>query len=93
MSPSCPFAAGESTFILIAKWVVMILGLGRDRTYLRYQFGGKEGRAGGDNDVRWFGVNHPSMTEEKACVWLPRRVPDRYNYDCIGTKQNGNEQM
>ncbi len=69
----------------------MILGSGRDRTYLRYRFGGKEGRAGDDDDVRWFGVDHPSMTKEKARVWLPRCVPDGYNYNCIGTKRNGDE--
>jgi hypothetical protein len=91
MSPSRPFAAGESAFILIAKRVVVILGSGRDRTYLRYRFGGKEGRAGDDDDVRWFGVDHPSMTKEKALVWLPRCVPDGYNYNCIGTKRNGDE--
>ncbi len=91
MSPSRPFAAGESTFIPIAKWVVMILGLGRDRTYLRYQFGGKERRAGDDNDIRWFGVDHPSMTKEKVCIWLLRCVPDGYNYNCIGMKQNGDK--
>ena len=57
------------------------MGSGRDRTYLRYRFRGKEGRTGDDDDVRWFGVDHPSMTEEKARVWLPRCVPDGYNYD------------
>jgi hypothetical protein len=31
------------------------------------------------------------MTEEKARVWLPRCVPDGYNYDCIGTKRNGDK--
>jgi hypothetical protein len=59
MSPSRPFAAGERAFIPIAKQVVVILGSGRDRTYLRYRFGGTKGRAGDDNDVRWFGVDHP----------------------------------
>ncbi len=91
MSPSRPFAAGESAFIPIAKRFVVILGSGRDRTYLRYRFRGKEGRTGDDDDVRWFGVDHPSMTEEKARVWLPRCVPDGYNYDCIRTKRNGDE--
>jgi hypothetical protein len=91
MSPSCPFATVESAFIPIAKRVVLILGLGRDRTYLRYQFRGKEGRAGNDDDVRWFGVDHPLMTKEKVCVWLPRCNPEGYNYDCIGTKQNGDK--
>ncbi len=90
MSPSCPFATGESAFIPIAKRVIVILGLGRDRN-LRYQFGGKEGRASDDNTVRWFGVDHPLMTKEKARIWLLSCVPDGYNYDCIGTKRNGNE--
>ncbi len=69
----------------------MILGSGRDRTYLRYRFGGKEGRAGDNNDVRWFGVDHPSMTKGKARIWLPRCVLDGYNYNCIGTKRNGDK--
>ncbi len=86
MSPGCPFAAGESPFVPIAKQVVVTLGSRRDRTYLRHQFGGKEGRAGDNDNVWWFGVDHPSMTKEKACVWLPRCVPDGYNYDCIGMK-------
>jgi hypothetical protein len=80
MSLSCPFATGESAFIPIAKRVIMILGLGRDRTYLRYQFRRKEGRAGNDDNVQWFRVDHPLMTKEKACIWLPRCVLDGYNY-------------
>jgi hypothetical protein len=31
------------------------------------------------------------MTKEKARVWLPRCVPDGYNYNCIGTKRNGDK--
>ncbi len=72
--------------IPITKRVVVILESGMDRTYLRYRFGGKEGRAGEDDDVRWFGVDHPLMTKEKAHVWLLRCVPDGYSYDCIGKK-------
>ncbi len=56
MSPSRPFATGESALIPIAKRVIVILGSGRDRTYLRYRVGEKEWKAGDDDDIRWFGV-------------------------------------
>ncbi len=32
-----------------------------------------------------------SGTKEKVHVWLPRCVSDGYNYNCIGTKRNGDE--
>ena len=73
----------------------MILGAGRDTTYLRYRFGGK--KRGGDDDghgrdgVRWFEVDHPSTIEQKARVWLPRCVPDGHDYECLATNREGDD--
>ncbi|KAL3778718.1 hypothetical protein ACHAW5_006115 [Stephanodiscus triporus] len=74
---------------------IVILGAGRDTTYLRYRFGGK--KRGGDDDghgrdgVRWFEVDHPSTIEQKARIWLPRCVPDGHDYECLATNREGDD--
>jgi hypothetical protein len=81
---------------------VVILGSGRDTAYLRHRFGRKKKKEeGGDDDdtghenddVRWFEVDHPSMIEQKAHIWLPRCVPNGHDYVCITRKHKRDENV
>ncbi|KAL3816992.1 hypothetical protein ACHAXA_010112 [Cyclostephanos tholiformis] len=78
---------------------IVILGSGRDTTYLRYRFGRKkikregddDGHGCDDDDVRWFEVDYPSMIERKARIWLPRCVPDGHHHVCVETRHKRDE--
>ena len=71
---------------------VVVLGAGRDTTYLRYRFRNKR-VASDDNgsatdvegNVRWYEVDHPSLIRQKAQCWLPRCIPTGYDYsfECV----------
>lgn len=65
---------------------VVVLGAGRDTSYLRRRFaGGGRGAALPPlpPDTGWYEVDHPSVVREKARRWLPRCVPGghRYQFD------------
>lgn len=56
---------------------VVILGAGRDTTYLRYRF---ENLKDFKEQVDWFEVDHPFVIEQKAHSWLCNCAPEGYNY-------------
>ena len=58
---------------------VVVLGAGRDTTYLRYRFGYLRGFE--EKQVDWFQVDHPFVVEQKAQTWLCNCAPDGYNYN------------
>jgi hypothetical protein len=58
---------------------VVILGAGRDTTYLRHRFGYLNGFE--EKQVDWFEVDHPFIIEQKARTWLPHCAPEGYNYN------------
>jgi len=58
---------------------VVILGAGRDTTYLRYRFGYQKGFE--ENQVDWFEVDHPFVIEQKAHTWLCNSAPAGYKYN------------
>ena len=64
---------------------VVVLGAGRDTSYLRRRFGGGDGGRGTllPPATDWYEVDHPSVVREKAMRWLPRCVPagHRYQFD------------
>ena len=57
---------------------MVILGAGRDTTYLRYRFGYLKGCE--EKQVDWFEVDHPFVIEQKAQGWLCNCAPDGYDY-------------
>jgi O-methyltransferase involved in polyketide biosynthesis len=57
---------------------VVILGAGRDTTYLKYRFGHLNGFEG--KQVNWFEVDHAFVIEQKSHVWLRHCAPEGYNY-------------
>lgn len=65
--------SGASGSSVVGRQVV-VLGAGRDTSYLRYRFG-KEKATMNFEDVRWFEVDHPSIVRKKARSWLPGCVP------------------
>ena len=70
---------------------VVILGSGRDTTYLRYRFGKKESLCLDDDDtVRWYEVDHPSVIIQKAHSWLPGCIPSGYECNCTVNEDTGN---
>ncbi|KAL7451143.1 hypothetical protein ACHAWC_004004 [Mediolabrus comicus] len=58
---------------------VVILGAGRDTTYLRYRFGYLTGFEG--KEIDWFEVDHPFVIEQKAKSWLKKCTPEGYVYN------------
>ncbi|KAL9185572.1 hypothetical protein ACHAXT_003349 [Thalassiosira profunda] len=60
---------------------VVILGAGRDTSYLRRRTKTGANAVLGD-DVRWYEVDHPSVIEQKARTWLPRCMSDGYGCSC-----------
>lgn len=56
---------------------VVVLGAGRDTTYLRYRFGNLKGF---EEQLEWFEVDHPFVMEQKAHSWLCNCAPEGYNY-------------
>lgn len=84
---SLPLSSSSPTGRDRARRQIVVLGSGRDTTYLRYRFGNKnanvKGAAGySDDDVRWYEVDHPSVIIQKAHKWLPACVPNGYEYKC-----------
>ena len=66
---------------------MVVLGAGRDTSYLRRRFGGDGGRGTAlPPSTGWYEVDHPSVVREKARRWLPRCVPGghRYQFDEVG---------
>jgi len=60
---------------------IVILGAGRDTTYLRYRFQNNNNSNNGTN-VNWYEVDHPSIIIQKAHSWLPNCIPKEYEYNC-----------
>ena len=58
---------------------IIVLGSGRDTTYLRYRFGHYAPESAGF--VRWYEVDHPSVICQKAYDWLPGCIPKGYDYE------------
>ena len=58
---------------------VVILGAGRDTTYLRYRFGYLKGFE--EKQVDWFEVDHPFVIEQKAHKWLCNCAPEGFSYN------------
>lgn len=58
---------------------VVILGAGRDTTYLRYRFGYLTGFE--LKEIDWFEVDHPFVIEQKAKSWLQNCTPEGYVYN------------
>ncbi len=56
---------------------VVILGAGRDTTYLRYRFGIRKDF---EEQVDWYEVDHPFVIEQKAHSWLCSCAPEGYGY-------------
>lgn len=63
---------------------IVILGSGRDTTYLRYRFGHLNTTCSQklrqDGIVRWYEIDHPSVITQKAFDWLPGCVPKDHDY-------------
>lgn len=58
---------------------VVVLGAGRDTTYLRRRFQKDETTL---DSVRWYEVDHPSVMIQKAHSWLPGCIPDGCGCKC-----------
>ena len=66
---------------------IVILGAGRDTTYLRYRFGKKTDSSLDDgstnNNIQWYEVDHSSVIQQKAHKWLHSGcIPSGYSYNC-----------
>jgi len=58
---------------------IVILGAGRDTTYLRYRSGNKD--VINLEHTRWYEVDHPSIIVQKAHSWLSKCTPNGYEYN------------
>ena len=67
---------------------VVVLGSGRDTTYLRHRFGNEQPKVD-DHTVRWYEVDHPSVIVQKAHSWLPRCIPKGYDYKRQASEETG----
>ena len=66
------------------KRQIVILGSGRDTSYLRYRLGQLGNNDSSQNEfVRWYEVDHPSIICQKAFDWLPVSMPT--GYECNRT--------
>jgi len=69
------------------KRQIVILGAGRDTTYLRYRF-----QQTNDDDiidnVNWYEVDHESIIVQKAHTWLPNCIPKDYDCKCYSNGDN-----
>ena len=65
---------------------IVVLGSGRDTTYLRYRFGHYLHENAGF--VRWYEVDHPSVICQKAYDWLPGCIPKGYDYERSAVTHN-----
>lgn len=71
-----------------AKRQLVVLGSGRDTTYLRYRFGhliSKDVAVGEPSNnsnefLRWYEVDHPSVIHRKAIEWLRSCIPKGFEY-------------
>eukprot|EP00571_Detonula_confervacea_P012026 CAMPEP_0172307094 /NCGR_PEP_ID=MMETSP1058-20130122/8021_1 /TAXON_ID=83371 /ORGANISM="Detonula confervacea, Strain CCMP 353" /LENGTH=499 /DNA_ID=CAMNT_0013019167 /DNA_START=12 /DNA_END=1511 /DNA_ORIENTATION=- len=68
---------------------VVVLGAGRDTTYLRHRFGKGSTIHNGDG-VRWYEVDHPSVIVQKAHSWLSSCIPEGCSYECDVNVDTGN---
>ncbi|KAL7508254.1 hypothetical protein ACHAXN_005315 [Cyclotella atomus] len=57
---------------------LVVLGSGRDTSYLRYRFGHFQtsSTADYDGEVRWYEVDHSSVITQKVFDWLPGCIPN-----------------
>jgi O-methyltransferase involved in polyketide biosynthesis len=69
---------------------VVVLGSGRDTTYLRYRFGHLQSTSSlkGEELIRWYEVDHPSVICQKVYDWLPACIPKGYEYHRTSVKHN-----
>ena len=68
------------------KRQIVILGAGRDTTYLRYRFQ----QTNDDdiiNNVNWYEVDHESIIVQKAHTWLPNCIPKDYDCKCYSNDE------
>jgi len=69
-----------------SKRQIVILGAGRDTTYLRYRFQ----QTNDDdiiNNVNWYEVDHESIIVQKAHTWLPNCIPKDYDCKCYSNEE------
>ena len=68
-----------------SKRQIVILGAGRDTTYLRYRFQ-HENNNDIINNVNWYEVDHESIIIQKAHTWLPNCIPKDYDCKCYSNE-------
>ena len=68
-----------------AERQIVLLGSGRDTTYLRYRLGHLNTTTRQSSQqrqvVRWYEVDHSTVICPKVYEWLPRCIPDGYGYE------------
>ena len=69
---------GDDTSGVKDRRQVVILGAGRDTSYLRHRFRYLEGFE--ENRVDWFEVDHSFVIQQKAHIWLRNCAPAGYSY-------------
>jgi len=70
------------------KRQVVILGAGRDTTYLRYRFQQMNNDDIIHTNVNWYEVDHESIIVQKAHTWLPNCIPKDYDCKCYSNGDN-----
>ena len=64
---------------------IVVLGAGRDTTYLRYRFQKEKEKQNQLRNVNWYEVDHSSIIISKAHSWLPQACCKSSEYDVKST--------
>ena len=73
------------------KRQIVILGAGRDTTYLRYRFQHENNNI--INNVNWYEIDHESVIVQKAHTWLPNCIPKDYDCKCYSNDEEHDDDI